>query len=50
MTDEKLAIDGGEPLRREPLGPRWDFGEPEKRNLRETVERASEPGGQLGHR
>ena len=32
LSDERLAIDGGEPLRREPFGPRWDFGEPEKRS------------------
>ena len=48
MANEKLAIDGGEPLRREPFAPRWDFGEPEKRNLRETIDRASEPGGSWG--
>jgi perosamine synthetase len=48
LANERLAIDGGEPLRREPFGPRWDFGEPEKRNLRETIDRASEPGGSWG--
>jgi dTDP-4-amino-4,6-dideoxygalactose transaminase len=48
VANEKLAIDGGEPLRREPFAPRWDFGEPEKRNLRETIDRASEPGGSWG--
>ena len=48
MANERLAIDGGEPLRREPFASRWDFGEPEKRNLRETIDRASEPGGSWG--
>ena len=40
---EKLAIHGGEPLRARPFGPRWYFGEEEKRHLAEVIDEASEP-------
>ena len=40
---EKLAIDGGEPVRTKPFGPRWIFGEEEKRHLAEVIDDASEP-------
>lgn len=37
---EKLAIHGGEPVRTEPFGPRWIFGEEEKRHLSEVIDNA----------
>ena len=40
---EKLAIHGGAPLRTRPFGPRWYFGEEEKRHLAEVIDDASEP-------
>lgn len=41
MKREKLAIDGGTPVRTEPFGPRWIFGEEERRNLMEVMDNAS---------
>ena len=38
-----LAIHGGDPLRTRPFGPRWYFGEEEKRHLAEVIDDASEP-------
>ena len=40
---EKLAIHGGEPLRTRPFGPRWYFGEEEKRHLADVIDDAAEP-------
>ena len=40
---EKLAIHGGEPLRTRPFGPRWYFGEEEKRHLADVIDEAAEP-------
>ena len=40
---EKLAIHGGEPLRTRPFGPRWHFGEGEKRHLADVIDEAAEP-------
>ncbi len=40
MKREKLAIDGGTPVRTEPFGPRWIFGEEERRNLMEVMDNA----------
>ena len=40
---ETLAIHGGDPLRTRPFGPRWYFGEEEKRQLAEVIDDASEP-------
>ena len=40
---EKLAVHGGEPLRARPFGPRWYFGEEEKRHLAEVIDEAAEP-------
>ncbi len=37
---EKLAIDGGEPLRTRPFGPRWLFGESDKRQLVKVIANA----------
>jgi perosamine synthetase len=45
LANKRLAIDGGEPFRTRPFGPRYDFGEPDKRYLRETIDRAAEGGG-----
>jgi len=44
---EKLAIDGGEPLRTEPFGSRWIFGEEEKRHLADVIDNA--PHGWRNH-
>ena len=44
---EKLAIDGGEPLRTEPFGSRWIFGEEEKRHLADVIDNA--PYGWRNH-
>jgi dTDP-4-amino-4,6-dideoxygalactose transaminase len=37
---ERLAIDGGAPLRTEPFGPRWIFGDAERRQLMEVMDNA----------
>ena len=34
---ERLAIDGGAPLRTEPFGPCWIFGDAERRQLIEVM-------------
>ena len=41
---EKLAIDGGKPVRTEPFGPRWIFGEMDKRQLTEVIDNANAHG------
>ncbi len=41
---EKLAIDGGRPLRTRPFGPQWLFGEGDKRQLVEVIENAQAHG------
>ena len=41
---EKLAIDGGRPLRTRPFGPQWVFGEGDKRQLVEVIENAQAHG------
>ena len=43
-----LAIHGGDPLRTRPFGPRWYFGEEEKRQLAEVIDDASEPADTNG--
>ncbi len=40
----KLAIDGGEPVRTRPFGPRWVFGESDKRQLVEVIDNANAHG------
>ena len=40
MTSEKLAIDGGAPVRTRPFEPMWVFGEEERRHLMEVMDRA----------
>ena len=42
MTTDKLAIDGGTPLRTEPFGNRHDLGEPELAQLMQIVDDAQE--------
>ena len=42
MTTEKLAIEGGTPLRTEPFGNRHDLGEPELEQLMQIVDEAQE--------
>lgn len=37
---EKLAINGGAPLRTQPFGPRWVFGDEERRHLMEVMDNA----------
>ena len=39
-ADNRLAIDGGAPYRTEPFGPRWFFGDEEKRQLMEVIDNA----------
>ena len=47
-VSEKLAIEGGAPVRTAPFGPRWLFGDEEKRQLMEVMDRApSEWRGQF---
>ena len=40
MTPDKLAIDGGTPVRTKPFGPRHFFGDPEKEQLMEVIDKA----------
>ena len=40
MTSEKLAIDGGAPVRTRPFEPMWVFGEEERKHLMEVMDRA----------
>jgi perosamine synthetase len=40
MTTEKLAIDGGTPVRTKPFGPRHFLGDPEKEQLIEVIDKA----------
>lgn len=40
MTTQKLAIDGGSPVRTKPFGPRHFFGDPEKEQLMEVIDKA----------
>lgn len=40
MTSHKLAIDGGTPVRTEPFGSMWVFGDEERRQLMEVMDRA----------
>ena len=40
MTSEKLAIDGGEPVRTRPFESMWVFGEEERQHLMEVMDRA----------
>ena len=40
MTSEKLAIDGGAPVRTKPFESMWIFGEEERRHLMEVMDRA----------
>ncbi len=42
MTAEQLAIDGGEPLRSTPFGPKWIFGDEERRHLMEVMDNATD--------
>ena len=42
MTSAKLAIDGGEPLRSQPFGPKWIFGDEERRHLMEVMDNATD--------
>ena len=37
---EKLAIDGGAPVRTRPFEPMWVFGEEERKHLMEVMDRA----------
>ena len=39
MTTEKLAIDGGAPVRTKPFGARHFFGDPEKEQLMEVMDK-----------
>ena len=39
-----LAINGGKPLRTKPFGPRWIFGEDDKRQLVEVIDNANNHG------
>ena len=41
MTTGELAINGGEPVRTEPFGPRWIMGEEEKRQLGEVIDNSA---------
>ena len=40
MTSEKLAIDGGEPVRTKPFESMWVFGGEERKHLMEVMDRA----------
>ena len=40
MATEKLAIDGGAPVRTKPFGSMWIFGDEERRQLMEVMDRA----------
>ena len=40
MTSEKLAIDGGAPVRTKPFESMWVFGEEERKHLMEVMDRA----------
>ncbi len=40
MDSPKLALEGGTPVRTAPFGPRWLFGEEERRQLMEVVDNA----------
>ena len=40
MTNEPLAVDGGAPLRTEPFGPRWNFGDEERKQLMDVMDNA----------
>ncbi|MDE0183315.1 MAG: DegT/DnrJ/EryC1/StrS family aminotransferase [Caldilineaceae bacterium] len=42
MTSAKLAIVGGEPLRSQPFGPKWIFGDEERRHLMEVMDNATD--------
>jgi len=42
MTSAKLAIDGGAPLRSQPFGPKWIFGDEERRHLMEVMDNATD--------
>jgi len=42
MTAEQLAIDGGAPLRAQPFGPKWIFGDEERRHLMEVMDNATD--------
>ena len=42
MTAEQLAIDGGAPLRNKPFGPKWIFGDEERRHLMEVMDNATD--------
>ena len=41
MTRTQLAIDGGAPLRSQPFGPKWIFGEEERSHLMEVMDNAT---------
>ena len=42
MTSAKLAIDGGAPFRSQPFGPKWIFGDEERRHLMEVMDNATD--------
>ena len=42
MTSAKLAIEGGAPLRSQPFGPKWIFGDEERRQLMEVMDNATD--------
>ena len=42
MTSANLAINGGEPLRSQPFGPKWIFGDEERRHLMEVMDNATD--------
>jgi hypothetical protein len=40
MASAKLAIEGGMPVRTAPFGPRWLFGDEERRQLMAVIDNA----------